>query len=291
MIQRPGYYNPYRHPDRVRDRRNLVLALMRQNDDIDDREYALAVESPLNLAKGASQSIDAPYFVDMVNEILQNQFQDVDFQANSFRVYTTLDLDLQRAATEAVRDGMERVDELIRKQKRFKGQTRSRSAVRADRARSAHGRDQGAVGRTQLRRQPVEPYPRQAPAGVHLQAFRLRRRPEYGRRRRTPRILTPGTTVVDEPTTFWYDDKPYEPSNFKHEFHGTVTLPPGAGEIHERGHRQGGRDGGLRHGGGPGRKGRFELRYSTPRPPWRWAPMTSRPWRWPAPTPSSPTRA
>jgi penicillin-binding protein 1B len=30
--------------------------------------------------------------------------------------------------------------------------------------------------------------------------------------------------VVDEPTTFWYDNKPYEPSNFKHEFYGTVTL-------------------------------------------------------------------
>ena len=30
--------------------------------------------------------------------------------------------------------------------------------------------------------------------------------------------------MVDQPTTFWYDGKPYEPSNFKHEFHGTVTL-------------------------------------------------------------------
>ena len=106
----------------MRDRRNLVLSLMRQNDDIDDREYAVAVDSPLNLAKGASQSLDAPYFVDQVNEFLQSQFQDIDFQANSFRVYTTLDLDLQRAAGEAIREGMQSVDELIRKQKRFKGQ-------------------------------------------------------------------------------------------------------------------------------------------------------------------------
>ena len=45
MIQRPGYYNPFRYPDRVRERRNVVLALMRQNGDIDDREYALAAES------------------------------------------------------------------------------------------------------------------------------------------------------------------------------------------------------------------------------------------------------
>jgi len=39
-----------------------------------------------------------------------------------------------------------------------------------------------------------------------------------------PHILTASTTVLDEPTTFYFDGKPYEPSNFKHEFHGIVTL-------------------------------------------------------------------
>jgi penicillin-binding protein 1B len=36
--------------------------------------------------------------------------------------------------------------------------------------------------------------------------------------------VTPVTTLADEPTTFWYDNKPYEPNNYKNEFHGTVTL-------------------------------------------------------------------
>src|ERR1700730_11727021 len=39
-----------------------------------------------------------------------------------------------------------------------------------------------------------------------------------------PRTLTPATTVVDEPTTFWYDNKPYEPGNFENEFYGVTTL-------------------------------------------------------------------
>jgi penicillin-binding protein 1B len=39
-----------------------------------------------------------------------------------------------------------------------------------------------------------------------------------------PNILTASTQVLDEPTTFWFDGKPYEPSNFKQEFHGMVTL-------------------------------------------------------------------
>jgi penicillin-binding protein 1B len=223
IIQRPGYYNPYHHPDRVRDRRNVVLALMRQNGDIGDREYALAVESPLNLAKDATQSLDAPYFVDMVNDDLQNKFQDVDFQANSFRVYTTLDLDLQRAATEAIRVGMQGVDEQIRKQKRFKGEIppEAQCALIALDPHTGEikalsgGRNYGAsqLNHIVAKRQPgsiFKPFVYTAALNTAIEGG--------------SRILTAGTTVVDEPTTFWYDNKPYEPSNFKHEFYGTVTF-------------------------------------------------------------------
>ena len=223
IIQRPGYYNPYHHPDRVRDRRNVVLALMRQNGDIDDREYALAVESPLNLAKDATQSVDAPYFVDMVNEDLQNKFQDVDFQANSFRVYTTLDLDLQRAATEAIRAGMQGVDEQVRKQKRFKGEIppEAQCALIALDPHTGEikalsgGRNYGASQLNHIiaKRQPgsiFKPFVYTAALNTAIEGG--------------TRILTAGTTVVDEPTTFWYDNKPYEPNNFKHEFYGTVTF-------------------------------------------------------------------
>jgi penicillin-binding protein 1B len=223
IIQRPGYYNAYRYPDRVRERRNIVLSLMRANGDIEDREYALAVESPLNLAKGVSQSLDAPYFVDQVNEFLQSQFQDIDFQASSFRVYTTLDLDLQRAAAEAVRDGMQLVDELVRKQKRFKGQTvpEAQCALIALDPHTGEikalsgGRNYGVsqLNHVLAKRQPgsiFKPFVYTAALNTAIEGG--------------PRILTAGTTVVDEPTTFWFDNKPYEPSNFKHEFYGTVTL-------------------------------------------------------------------
>jgi penicillin-binding protein 1B len=40
----------------------------------------------------------------------------------------------------------------------------------------------------------------------------------------SPKVLTPLTTVIDQPTTFWFDDRPYEPGNFKDEYHGVVTL-------------------------------------------------------------------
>ena len=75
------------------------------------------------------------------------------------------------------------------------------------------------------------------------------------------RIMTAATTVVDQPTTFWYDNKPYEPNNFKGEFYGTVYAAAGAGALLERGHRQSGGNGGLRQGGGPGPARGPQLRY------------------------------
>ena len=122
MIQRPAAFDPFKHPDRTQERRNLVLSMMRGNSLIGDREYALAVESPLVVARGAAQSITAPYFVDLVNDLVQSKFQDDDFTSNGYRIYTTLDMNLQRAASDAIRDGMVKVDELLRKQKRHKNQ-------------------------------------------------------------------------------------------------------------------------------------------------------------------------
>jgi len=97
MIQRPGYFDPFRHPDRLKERRNIVLQLMRQNGVVNDRDYALATEAELTVNKSGSNSVEAPYFVDMVNDKLQSMFQDTDLQSNAFRIYTTVDMRLQRA--------------------------------------------------------------------------------------------------------------------------------------------------------------------------------------------------
>ena len=78
---------------------------MRDNRDISDQEYEAAIESPLSATKHNVESTDATYFVDMVIDTLIDKFQDYDFQTNTYRIYTTLDLQLQRDASEAVRIG------------------------------------------------------------------------------------------------------------------------------------------------------------------------------------------
>ena len=179
MIQRPSAFDPYRHPDRLKERRNVVLGLMRQNGYISDRDYALAIQAPVVVARGAASSTEAPYYVDLVGEELQTKLQDADFQSNAARIYTTLDMRLQRAAADAIRAGMQNVDEQIRETAPFPRTDAARTAGGVDRNRSAHWRRARAGWGAQLWRQPVEPYSGQAPAWVDLQALRLRHRHGY----------------------------------------------------------------------------------------------------------------
>src|SRR5208282_2943808 len=90
LIQRPSFINPYRWPDRAKQRRNVVLKMMRENEYITDAQYQQAAASPMVVARGADDSGEAPYFVDLVNDTLADKFPDTNFQTSTYRVYTTL---------------------------------------------------------------------------------------------------------------------------------------------------------------------------------------------------------
>ncbi len=223
IVRGASYYNPYRHPDRVTERRNYILSLMRQNGFITDREDGVAEETPLQLVTGPAESKEAPYFVDLVNDDLEKRFPGYDFQAHSAKIYTTIDLNLQKAANEAVAIGMKQVDDIVRRQKRF----RNAPFVAPQCALIALDPHTGEIralvggrnyGTSQLNRVLAERQP-----GSIFKAF------VYAAALNTavvggPTILTPASIVVDEPTTFMFDGQPYEPHNFEHQFYGPVTL-------------------------------------------------------------------
>jgi penicillin-binding protein 1B len=115
MIQRPNYFSPYRHPDRAVERRNIVLDSMVETDAITKSEADHAKAEPIRLAPPNVDASEAPYFVDMVHDQIVNRVGDFTAAHSSLRIYTSLDPQLQQAASEAVEAGMRTVDELVRK--------------------------------------------------------------------------------------------------------------------------------------------------------------------------------
>ena len=117
IIQRPSYLSPYRHPERALERRNVVLDSMVETHAIlrDDADKAKA--TPLKLAPPNVEASDAPYFVDLVRETLIGKISERDLNDQAYRVYTTLDPDLQRAAAQAIEVGIKLVDEQVTKRR------------------------------------------------------------------------------------------------------------------------------------------------------------------------------
>jgi len=223
IVRGASYYNPYRHGDRVRDRRNVILALMRGNGFIDDREYAVAVETPLKLVSGPAESSDAPYFVDMLNDDLEKRFPGTDFHARSDKIYTSLDLDLQKAANEAVAIGMKQVDDLVHKQKRFKNAPFVEPQCALIALDPHTGEIKALVGGRNYGASQLNHMLAERPPGSIFKPF------VYAAAMNTAvaggtRTLTPASIVVDEPTTFEFDGQEYSPNNFEHQFYGPVTL-------------------------------------------------------------------
>lgn len=115
IIQQPSFRNPVRWPDRATARRNVVLKRMLDNGYISQKDFDEAVETPMAVSTRGIESADAPYFVDLVSEKLATEFQDRDFQDSGSRIYTTLDPQLQRDASQAVATGMREIEKLIAK--------------------------------------------------------------------------------------------------------------------------------------------------------------------------------
>lgn len=108
MIQAPTLYDPRRHPEAARTRRDTVLALMQHAHVIDDAQYASARATPVQTVKGPGLR-RAPYFTDYVMAQVAHM-PGVNGHLGGLRVYSTLDPDMQETAQDAVVANLERLE-------------------------------------------------------------------------------------------------------------------------------------------------------------------------------------
>ena len=229
IIRSPNRYSSAdRKPERAAEARDRVLHHMVENHVIPLEAAQAAKKAPLRLVSSGLNTGAAPYFVDMVKDHLLDRFPEPELVSQSFRIYTTLDPALQRAATAAVEIGMKNVDALLAR--RYARQRKKQPNEPVPEPQVAMvvldprtgeikalvgGRDYGQsqLNRALARRQPgsvFKPFVYAAAFSTVVDGVGP--------------VVTPATTVVDEPTTFQFDGKEYTPNNYGEQFHGTVTL-------------------------------------------------------------------
>jgi penicillin-binding protein 1B len=221
LIRSPNRYNPYKYPDTAFERRNQVLKSMVEAGAITEVEGARAMAAELKVApqKGRIDASEAPYFVDYAQTQLGDILADTS-AADRLRIYTTIDMDLQRAAYAAVVKQLAALDKV--QAKRFAPGTLQAAlvAMRADTGEivaMVGGRDyeKSQLNRaTDAMRQPgsvFKPF-------VYATALNTAYDP-------IPRVITAATTFMDEPKTFTAGSQEYSPGNFgDHYSNKPVTV-------------------------------------------------------------------
>jgi len=219
LIHSPNPDNPYRHPKRAMERRNQVLHAMVEAGLVDAAAAEAAIAQPIRVESASLDTSDAPYFVDLVKQQLSERYDAKDLATQNLAVYTSLDLSLQALAQDVLKEGLNKVDKMIRRKDHPPVQGAlialepNTGAVLAlvggrDYAQSQYNRA------TTAKRQPgstFKPF-------VYLTAFEA----TFDDPALPP--ITPATVVEDAPTVFLFGRQEYAPQNYENDYKGYVTL-------------------------------------------------------------------
>lgn len=103
----PSQYDPYVNPDQAKKRQETVLDRMQEEGYITADERDAAAAEKLTYQKSSLSQGEAPYFVAMVRDYLSKKYGERQIYQGGLRIYSTLDLGMQRAANQAVQNGMQ----------------------------------------------------------------------------------------------------------------------------------------------------------------------------------------
>lgn len=222
MIKSPNMLSPFRDPVRATARRNAVLDRMRALAMIGSAEYDQANREPVPSRPPIQQERIAPYFVDFVRQQLAERYSPDILTSEGLKVFTTLDLQEQRLAEEAVSKGLKRLERQSPRLRRDDAMKPLQASLIALQPQTGQikamvgGRDYAASQfnrATQARRQPgslFKPF-------VYLAALTRARTPDGS-------PYTPATLIDDAPISIASGEGVWSPQNYDKTYYGTVTL-------------------------------------------------------------------
>jgi penicillin-binding protein 1B len=214
MVKGPSYYNPRRHPERAKSRRNLVLDVMADLGLISPDEAAHAKARKLGVSAQQRKAINTfPAFLDLVRRQLQRDYRDEDITSEGLSIFTTLDPQVQWQLQEVLGSRLSQLE----RDRKLKADTLQGAAVvtsvqGGEVLALAGDRDPGFAGFNRA-------------LDAHRQVGSLLKPAVYLTALEQPKRYTLATPVDDSPLKFTSrTGAVWEPGNYDKKFHGKVPL-------------------------------------------------------------------
>src|SRR5438093_9173127 len=231
LPRNPRDYSPRRDPDRALRRRNLVLSQMLAARFISRAQYEQASEVPLGVTKTRYNAQEAPYFMEMVRQYLDERYGSNQLYEGGLRIHSTIDIDVQHAAEEALEKRLTALEQ--------RNQYKKTRAVLAAKSGNAPARDRNQTEYLQGAIVSLDPSSGQIIALVGGRDFNdsnFNRAVQAARQPGSafkPFIYTaaidngfsPTDIILDTPVSFNAGNgQEWSPQNYDKKFRGPVTL-------------------------------------------------------------------
>lgn len=210
IIKGPSFYDPWRHPEKALERRNVVLAVLKNRGRITQTEYEQYTARPLGVIKRGSMNYSkTPAFMGVLKREISSRFDKDFLSGNGIKIFTSLDPQAQLAAENAVEKELLQIE----KERHLKGleaamvvsswRTAEVSAVVGSRTPQYAGFNRVVEGKRQVG-SIIKPF-------VYLTAFH--------------NGIHTGTIVHDAPITVRLaDGKKWQPHNDDKKWHGSMPT-------------------------------------------------------------------
>ena len=213
LVRGPSYYDPWRHPERARARRDLIIEQMRVQKLVTDKEAASAKASKLDIGASRRDRSRAiyPAYLDLVRRQLSRDYDEDDLRTQGLKIFTNFDPQVQWQAERAVDNVLRGVNARIKKGAPIEAAVVVTSVSNGDVLAVVGGRETRYAGFNRALEARRQIGSLMKPA-VYLTA--LRQSDRYT-------LITP---LLDAPLSIKTPGGPWQPENFDHKSHGDVPL-------------------------------------------------------------------
>ncbi len=215
LSQAPSKYSPIHHLEQARRRQSYILNRMVEEGFISHSEFMKALHSPLKIRERQDSFIEkAPYFVEYIRRYIEEKYGKEALYERGLQVYTSVDVDFQRLAQEAIESGL---GEIEKRQKYI--------------ASDGGGGPEGALVCFDLE----TGYVKVMVGGRDFKKSQFNRVTQARRQTGSSfkpivyasaldKGYTPATVIVDSPVIFEWGEKKWKPKNFEGKFLGPTTF-------------------------------------------------------------------